>query len=174
MAPDNTQYREVQLAFLVAQKRFDEAIDGYVKLSKRKPSNETYLYNLYELYGAKKQPKKQIKVLDQLEKLNGVTEEVTFEKLGLLLKVGCTPGVETEIKKLIAKFPRESSYVTLLGDFYRETGREKQGLACYQKVLSNDSTDGYGLTAMASYYTSKNQPEKANALMINDYQLKIN
>ncbi|MCB9071880.1 MAG: hypothetical protein H6543_05540 [Prevotellaceae bacterium] len=74
--------------------------------------------------------------------------------------------METEIQKLIAKFPRESSYVTLLGDFYRETGREKKGLACYQKVLLNDSTDGYGLTAMASYYTAKNQPEKANELML--------
>ena len=166
LAPDNMQYREVQLAFFVGQKRFNEAIDGYVKLSKRKPSNETYLYNLYELYGATKQPKKQIKVLDQLEKLNGVTEEVVFEKLGLLLQVGNSKRVETEIQKLIAKFPRESSYVTLLGDFYRETGREKKGLACYQKVLLNDSTDGYGLTAMASYYTAKNQPEKANELML--------
>ena len=102
LAPDNTQYREVQLAFFVGQKRFNEAIDGYVKLSKRKPSNETYLYNLYELYGATKQPKKQIKVLDQLEKLNGVTEEVVFEKLGLLLQVGNSKRVETEIQKLIA------------------------------------------------------------------------
>lgn len=166
LAPENTQYREVQLAFLVAQKRFDEAIDGYVKLLKRKPANESYLYNLYELYSETKQPKKQIKVLDQLEKLNGVTEEVVFEKLGLLLQVGNTKRVETEIQKLIAKFPRESSYVTLLGDFYRETGREKKGLACYQKVLLNDSTDGYGLTAMASYYTAKDQPEKANELML--------
>lgn len=176
LAPDIVQYREVQLAFFVAQKRFPEAIDGYVVLSKRNPSNETYLYNLYELYEATKQPKKQVQILDKLEVLDGVTEEVVFEKLGLLLKLGRVKRVETEIQKLIQKFPRESSYITLLGDFYRETGREKKGVACYQQVLTNDSTDGYGLTAMASYYTSKNQPQKANELMLkalNDKRLPI-
>ncbi|HPW90548.1 MAG TPA: hypothetical protein PLJ40_03965 [Paludibacteraceae bacterium] len=176
LAPNNTQYREVYLAFLVSQKHFDEAIDGYVKLAKQKPSNETYLYNLYELYGATKQPKKQIKILDQLEKLNGVTEEVIFEKLGLLFQVRNTKRAEKEIQKLIEKFPRESAYVILLGDFYREMGREKKGLACYQSILQNDSTDGYGLTAMASYYTDKNQPEQANKLMLkalNDKRLPL-
>lgn len=176
LAPDIVQYREVQLAFFVAQKRFPEAIDGYVVLSKRNPSNETYLYNLYELYEATKQPKKQVQILDKLEVLDGVTEEVVFEKLGLLLKLGRVKRVETEIQKLIQKFPRESSYITLLGDFYRETGREKKGVACYQQVLTNDSTDGYGLTAMASYYTSKNQPQKANELMLkalNDKRLPV-
>ena len=61
LAPENVHYREVQLAYFVTQKRFQEAIDGYLELLKRKPSSETYLYNLYELYGATKQPKKQIK-----------------------------------------------------------------------------------------------------------------
>jgi len=176
LAPEMVQYREVQLAFFVAQKRFQEAIDGYLELSKRKPSDETYLYNLYELYEATKQPSKQVKILDKLEVLNGVSEEVIFEKLGLLLKLGRVKRVETEIKKLIQKFPHESSYVTLLGDFYREIGKEKKGVACYKQVLNNDSTDGYGLTAMASYYTSKNQPQKANDLMLkalNDKRLPI-
>lgn len=176
LAPENVQYREVQLAFFINQKRFKEAIDGYLLLSKGKPSNESYLYNLYELYGATKQPKKQIKTLNQIEALNGVSETITFEKLQLLLELERYKAGEKEIQKLIQKFPRESLYAILLGDFYRETGKEKKGVACYQEVLKNDSTDGYALSAMASYYASKNEPDKSNALMLkalNDKRLPI-
>ncbi len=176
LAPENVHYREVQLAYFVTQKRFQEAIDGYLELLKRKPSSETYLYNLYELYGATKQPKKQIKTLHQIEALNGVNEDITFEKIRLLLDLKRLKAAEAEIQKLIQKFPRESLYAVLLGDFYRETGKEKKGVACYRQVLDNDSTDGYALTAMATYYSTQNQPEKANALMIkalNDKRLPV-
>lgn len=166
LAPNDVYYREVQIAYYVEQKRYDEAIKGYQTLLKRKPNSEKYLYNLYDLYALTKQYAKQLVILDRLEELTGVSETLSFEKLGVLLQLKNRNRVEPEILKLIKKFPRESQYVVLLGDFYREFGKEKKGLNCYQQVLAADSTDGHGLMAMASYYNDKNQSDKANVLML--------
>ena len=166
LQPDNTEYQEMLISWLVAQYRFDEAIAGYRKLLRQKPTNQYYLTGLLELYQITEQPKQQLEVLKHLEELNGVDEENSFRQMAIQQVLHSPKKVEQQIKKLIHKFPKNTAYVVLLGDFYLSAGNDKKAIRCYDSQYAKDSTDGHVLAAYANYYSSKGNDALADEYML--------
>ncbi|MGN0187691.1 MAG: tetratricopeptide repeat protein [Paludibacteraceae bacterium] len=177
LQPDNTEYQEMLISWLVAQYRFDEAIAGYRKLLRQKPTSQYYLNALLELYQITKQLKPQLEVLQRLEELNGVDEENSFRQMAVLHALNRPKNIEKQIQKLIRKFPSKTEHVVMLGDFYLSAGKEKKALQCYDSQYAKDSTDGTVLSAYANYYSFKGNEALADEYMLralNDKRYSIN
>ena len=167
LQPDNADYQELLISWLITHHRFDDAIAGYRQLLLRQPTNQFYLNNLLDLYIATERPQQQLEVLQRLEELNGVDEENSYNQIAVLQALNRPKKVEKQIQKLIRKFPNKTDHVILLGGFYLAVGKEKKALQCYDSQYAKDSTDGTVLAAYAHYYSAK-----GNDTLADDYMLR--
>ncbi len=167
LQPDNADYQELLISWLITHHRFDDAIAGYRQLLLRQPTNQFYLNNLLDLYIATERPQQQLEVLQRLEEMNGVDEENSYNQIAVLQALNRPKKVEKQIQKLIRKFPNKTEHVILLGDFYLAVGKEKKALQCYDSQYAKDSTDGTVLAAYAHYYSAK-----GNDTLADDYMLR--
>ncbi len=163
-APDNVGYKEALAAWCAANGHYDIAAMCYEKLLKQQPNNERYLYILAVLY--QEYPLKRLDVLRRLERLNGVSEENSYEQLSLLIELGRYREAEKQIFKLIKRFPYETSYRVLLGNLYIDWGKEAKALECCNQVLATDSLNGEALVLLATYYGLKGDTVRADEYML--------
>ncbi|MDR0830529.1 MAG: tetratricopeptide repeat protein [Prevotellaceae bacterium] len=162
IAPKNAFYKEVQAAYCINSKDYEQAILIFESLAKQNIGKVSYLYNLYDLYVAKKLNNKILATLNKIETLNGISEEVTMMKVEFFTKQKQQKKAIKEIKKLIAKYPAETNYQAVLGQYYMMIGDTINGLQTFNSVLAKRQNDGYALMQLFYYYHNNGNDEKAN------------
>lgn len=152
---ENIWYRTLLAEIYQAQKKYKEAGEQHVLLSKKENevghlTDAAYMYSMAREYGTA------IKMLDRIEKLIGVNEEIVRQKEHIYLTQNKLPKAIKEIEKLIALKPNETRYLGMLADLYMANNKVDDAIKLYDKILQLEPDNGIAHFAYADYYRSKN------------------
>ena len=157
----NAYYQEVLAAYYVQTKDINQAISIFENLSKKNKGKISYLYTLLNLYSKKNQNSKMLEIINKIEVLTGISEEVTMYKVDIFHKTKNHKKAIAEIRKLCAKYPNETRYESVLGEYYMVIGDTIRGLQTFENVLKKRKNDGYALINLFEYYQQKGETAKA-------------
>ncbi len=116
--PDNEWYCLLYTEILMQQKKFKPALSLLEKLIVANPGNpENYLLKINCLLMSG-DLKAAIKEYDRLEKMNGISEEISIQKERIYIKLQKFDLAVEELKKLIRSNPTEIRYHNLLAELY--------------------------------------------------------
>jgi tetratricopeptide (TPR) repeat protein len=159
--PGNIWYSLFLAELCQGTAQFDDAIDIYEKLIAKYPGNLDYLYQLAALYLQVEKYPDAIKIYNQIDEKTGVAEDIILQKQKIYLHLNDLKGAEREIQKLIAAFPDEPRYYSILAEFYMANNMQDKALATYQKIAVMDPDNAYIHMSMADYYRKTGNKEKA-------------
>lgn len=152
LEPDNYWFGS-QLAELYTQKsRYKEAVTEYERLKAQFPKREEPIYQLLELYPLTDQTEKAITLLTGLEQEQGKSEEISMQKVRLLLYESKSDEAVREARSLAEAYPLELRYKNILADLLVSIGKEKEGKEIYRSVLAEDPTDEQARVGLINYY----------------------
>ena len=150
--PDNVWYQLYLAEIRQRAGDFKDAIVIYENLSRKDPDNMDYYYQLAALYLSSERFLEAINIYDKIEDKIGITEEISLQKERIFLGLKKYDRAEQELENLVMAFPDESSYLSLLAEFYMANGKPEKALETYKKVAEVDPNDPYIHMSMADYY----------------------
>lgn len=159
--PSNWWYGIQLISVLSSKEKYGEAIEEAMALKKKFPEKEEVYNMLSALYKVTGDYQKAIENLDELEKISGVNEYLSFQKFQLYSVLKKDKKAMDEVDKLIMKYPSETRYQVLKGDALLDQKKEDLAYQIYQKVIAEDPTNPIVYVSLANYYKQKNLPEKA-------------
>lgn len=117
-------------------------------------------YTLANAYASSGKDRKALKILDKMEKENGVSEQIILKKVGILKEMDKFDKAEGELLKLIDVLPESPEYHILMAEFYQEAGNEEKAVEYFNIAYDLDSTNIYAISNLADYYTKKGPVER--------------
>lgn len=159
--PDNYWYRVIYAHALQRNGNLEGAIKQYNILIEKNDGNPDLYFDLggMQLYAEKY--KDAIETFNLLEKLIGITEELSIQKEKIYVKMGNVEKAAEEIKKLIEAYPDELRYQGMLADLYAANNMEDKAFEIYQKILKLDPNNPYANLSLHDYYKRINKDEEA-------------
>lgn len=154
---DNYWIKESLIDILVNAGREDEAIEALESLSKQFPDKEDILMMLETLYKQKQDYSNVIKVLDQLEVMEGKSEQISMEKFRIYVQMKDEANAFKEVSELADEYPNDLKYKVLIGDLYVDQDRFEDGLRVYKNVEAEDSDNIFLMASLLNYYTRTGQ-----------------
>jgi tetratricopeptide (TPR) repeat protein len=161
LEPANWWFSTQLISVYTATKDFNNAIIHAEKLLGKFPDKEASYNMLIGLYRETEQPDKAIALYEQLEKITGVNERISFEKLRLYLMSNKLKKAIAEIDRLILKYPLESKHKLIKGDILMETGQQQKAYELYMSVLETDPESPFVYTSLMEYFNKTGDKEKA-------------
>ncbi|MFH0866573.1 MAG: tetratricopeptide repeat protein [Bacteroidota bacterium] len=157
----NVWYQQLYAELLVAGKNYKEAALIYENLALSHPENLEYFLswataNVYALRYSEA-----IEAYDKLEKIIGITEEISLQKEKIYLLQNKFSKAVEETQKLADAFPLETKYLNYLADIYMANDMNGEAFVIYQKILKIDSANGSVHLSLAEYYRVKDDNEKS-------------
>lgn len=150
--PKNEWYLSTIADYYNASKDYEKAISTYYKLKELNSEKLEYYYHIIEIHTILEQYKEAISALDEIAILEGQEEYIVLEKQRLYLLDGQQKKSIKEVKKLIAKNPKDSKYHILLGDIYVRTETFTKAKKSYDKASKIDPENGYINLSLTVYY----------------------
>jgi tetratricopeptide (TPR) repeat protein len=122
-----------------------DAADIYKLLAETSPfagdyNEEVYFRLVYTLVRMG-EPLKAIKVLDEMEKKKGISEEITIKKQTVYEALGDNKKAAAELKKLADKYPYNIDYQHIAAEYYQKLGDKTTAQELYKRILKNDPND---------------------------------
>ena len=161
----NRIYRQTLAQNYLATHQYDKAIDAFEKLAAANHKDDTPLKMLLQLYQYKKDYKKMLSTLERLEVQDGVSEQLTLDKMHAYELLGDEKSSYGVLKDLADTHPNDLNYRVMLGNWLMQKDRKDEALACYRQVLAEDPTNNNALSSMYDYYTSTSQDSLASGLL---------
>ncbi len=149
--PSNYWYVIAYNQILTTNKKYAEAIKicrQYLKAEKDNNIRFSIAESLEEL-GKNKQA---LRVLNEIESENGLSEMISLKKVEIYKKTGEFDKGLAELMKLRNFIPEAPEYNVLVAEFLDETGDKKEAVKYYQIAYDLDSTNVYAITNLADYY----------------------
>jgi tetratricopeptide (TPR) repeat protein len=87
------------------------------------------------------EPTKAIKVLEEMEKKKGISEEITIKKQTVYEALGDNKKAALELKKLADKYPYNIDYQHIAAEYYNKLGDKNTAQEFYKRILKNDPND---------------------------------
>ncbi|WP_243349874.1 tetratricopeptide repeat protein [Parabacteroides sp. FAFU027] len=165
LAPDNYWYLFSFANLAQNLNMNEESIKAFTKLVNTYKDKPELNYSLSEIYAQNKQYRQAIEVLDNLEKKEGLSEELSIEKFRLYATLKENKKAFAEIEKLIAGFPKDVRYKILLGDMYLENNQTQEAFKQYQLAKTQDPDNGYISVSLANYYEKTGNKTEADRLI---------
>ena len=160
--PENYWYGIAYSELLKINKKLGSSLSVLKKMRKSNTENAlTIDYKIAEIYTDQRKFKKAVKILDHIEKDNGVSEMVSFMKIDTYKKMGKIAETESEILKLVDQAPDYYGYRIILAEFYTEIRDTAKAISTYEIAYELDSTNIYAVTNLANLFLEKDQNEKA-------------
>ena len=161
-SPENYWYRILYAHSLQNNGNSNEAIKQYEILIEKNGGNVDLYFDLagIQLYSGKY--KESIESFNEIEKIVGITEEISVQKEKTYVKLGDIDKAANEIQQLINKYPDDLRYQVLLADLYLANELHEQAFKVYQEILEKDPQNPYANLSLYDYYKSKNEDEKAS------------
>ena len=135
----NYWYRSMLSRMLLGQKKVDEAEGELEALVKDFPDKNTAVFELLEIYLAKKEFEKALEVLSDIERQRGPSEELTRTRYDVYTAMGR----QDEGAALLEEFNRQyasPTILSMLGDYYLQDYSDSLARARYTEALSLDSS----------------------------------
>lgn len=159
--PANSWYQLLYIDCLTQLQQYAQAVEVYKKLLKQYPNRVEYYYELANLYLTLNKGIEAIKSYDEVEKVSGVTDEVSMQKVRIYKILGDSDKAIEEVLKLIKEFPEESKYYGILGELYQARGESEKAFQVYSDLIKLRPNDPYAHLTLADYYRNKHEKEKA-------------
>ncbi|MDR2683204.1 MAG: tetratricopeptide repeat protein, partial [Dysgonamonadaceae bacterium] len=160
-SPGNFEYKSALAGLCRDLGKYKEAIALYEELIGEHPQDVELYYYLSNLYLQQNDSDKAIEALNGLENNLGVNEAVSLQKYRLYKSSGKNDEALQVIEALAARFPTESKYKILIGDFYLENQEFDKALSYYEQSAQTDTDNPYYFIAMSNYYEAQGDKEAA-------------
>ncbi len=159
--PDNVWYQLFLAELDQLTGNLKEATEIYEKLTAKESLNMDYCYQLASLLLQQEKYPEAILIYNRIEEKTGITEEMSLQKQKIYLHQNDLKGAEQELKKLIAAYPADSRYASILAEFYMSNGMPEKALETYKQISAMDPDNAYIHMSMADYYRKTGNKEKA-------------
>jgi len=156
---NNEWYAKFLIELYRKEKRFEDAAK-VCEIAYKQNQQSHYLIELSQLYLQLNKPQKAISVLNQLEKKQGITEQISREKEEIFLGQNKLKDAVKEIEKLSNAFPEELQYKGMLADLYMVNKRQPEALIIYNQILEKDPLNGFASFSLADYYQQRGDLDK--------------
>jgi len=159
--PENTWY-QLYLAEVQQMKgHIKESIGIYEKLAGKYPNEMDYFYQLGALYIMSEKYKDAIHIYDKIEEKAGISEDISIQKEKIYLSLNDISGAQKELENLVAAYPENPKFLSILAEFYLSNKMQDKALAAYKKISDIDPGNPYIHMSMADYYRKAGLKDKA-------------
>lgn len=159
--PENYWYRILYAHALQRNGDLTNAIKQYEYLIEQNGANADLYFDLGGMQLYAKKYKDALNTFDQLEKMIGITEELSVQKEKIYIKLGDIDNAAKEIQKLIKSNPSEIRYQGLLADLYVANDMENEAFEIYRKMLEIEPNNPYAHLSLHDYYKKKGEDDNA-------------
>ena len=149
--PNNTTYQMLNFNRLSMESKWKEAVACYKPIFAASP-NIQLLPTLYSLCMLGNCTDDYIYFINQVERVEGVSEQTTMEKYRFYEMQGNDELAYKTLEDLCAQFPDDLSYRVLLGDVFYKNNYKEQALGVYQDVLAAEPLNSFALLSLSNYY----------------------
>ncbi len=127
---------------------------------KQRPTQLEYYYELSNSYLRVGNVPKAIEVLDRVEKMVGVTEEVSVQKQRLWNAIGKPNKGIKELERLAQAMPQNTKYNSMLASKYMDAHQYDKAKVYLDNLLAADPNDEYIHILRAEYYKATKQKKQ--------------
>lgn len=154
--PENEWYKEALASYYVDMNDAEHAIPVLEDLARLCPTRTDVLSQLMRFYARSEQYGDALRVVEQIETLEGKNEQLSQLKCGLYIELKDDQSAIHELEELAAEHPEELGYKVLIGNQYLLQGKEKEALDVYHEVERVDPVNPALQEALLSYYKRTN------------------
>ncbi|MCQ2239535.1 MAG: tetratricopeptide repeat protein [Bacteroidaceae bacterium] len=165
LSPGNQWYQEVLGNYYQTHNQLDKAIGILEKMSQDQPENPDFLYGLLQMYTRKQDFGKCIDVLNNIEKLEGKSENLSMNKFRMYLQLEQKDKAFAEVESLTREYPNDLRYKVVLGDLYLDNEDASKAYELYQQVLAEEPQNVSAQVSLSSYYEKTGDSAKAKDMM---------
>jgi tetratricopeptide (TPR) repeat protein len=160
LSPDNYWYK-LQLSQLhMINNEVDSAIVIYESILAEWPEKVEVKFELGRLYSETGKEGKALKMLDEIERENGISEPVSLLKEQIYMKQGKPELAIAELLALIQLAPEEVRYLGVLAELYTTLERKEDAMRTYQEIFKIEPNNGIAQLSMAEFYRLEDNPQK--------------
>lgn len=152
LEPDNWWFNTQMIRLYLNNNMKAEALALAEELQRKNPLKEEVYSLLIPMYQQSERYQDALNMYDKLEKIIGLNERVSFDKMSMNLMLNQPKKATAEIDKLIQKFPFENRYRVLKGDFLMQLRLPEKALELYEQVLAEEPQNPYALISLSEYY----------------------
>jgi len=158
--PDNYWYKVQMTQLHMIKNEPDSAIAVYEGILNKWPAKVEVKFELSRLYSETGRENKAIKMLNEIERENGISEPVSMLKEQIYLRQGKPDLAVAELLALIALAPEEVRYLGVLAELYTTLDRKEEAKRTYKKIFEIEPSNGIAQLSMAEFYRLENNTEK--------------
>jgi tetratricopeptide (TPR) repeat protein len=147
--PNNEWYHIYLAESRAHQGNYKGAAEGYQALVDAMPDKWEYLQDVGYMYARAEEYDEAIRVYDELEEQEGITEPLSLQKQAIYIKMGKVEKAADEIRKAIGEFPDRENLYILLAEIYEANGYHKKALESYDLLLKRIPDHPLALLASA-------------------------
>ncbi len=159
--PENIWYRLRLIEILIAQNNLDGVIEHRKILANSYPNRIDFKLQLAQAQMVAGKYQACIESLNQVEALEGLTEEKSVQKKDLYILLNDKNGAQKELENLVAAYPLNVEYLGMLAQFYAKNGPEEKVEPAYKKMIELQPNDPRAHLDLAVYYRSKNRTNES-------------
>ena len=156
--PGNYWYKIQMGQIYLMHEDVDSAIMVYEEIVGKWPEKIETQYELARLYSEAGSSKKAIRLLNKIEKDNGLSEPVSLLKEQVYMLEGKPDLAEKEMLQLIELYPEEIRYLGILAELYTTTGEKEKALRVYTKIFEIEPENGGAQLSIAEFYRLSDDP----------------
>ena len=152
--PDNYWYRSwLASAYSEAGQR-GKALEVYEAMAQDFSSHSELFYILYQMYAEDKEYNYAIEALDEIERIEGKSEQITLQKCRIYALMNENALVISEMQSLIDEYPDEPRIRIYMGSAYEMLGENEKAFEIYNAVLADDPGNVAAQASLAEYYSN--------------------
>jgi len=159
--PSNIWYQIFYAEVLQLDGKIRDAISVYETITEKNPGNLDYYYQLAALYLSTEKYTDAIKVYDKIENKAGISEDISLQKEKIYLLLNDLPKAQHELEVLVAAYPDEIHYLSILAEFFMNNKMQDKGIETYRKIEQADPGNPYVHMSMADFYRKNGEKQKA-------------
>lgn len=161
LAPSNVFYLTylANLYFKVGQNA--EGISTYIKIHQLQPEDDDFTYLLARTSGYLGELKTSLQYFDLLEKRLGVSYAISAGRIEVFEKAGKIKEGEREYKRLIEFFPRNTEYLTMLGQYYMSHRLFSKATDIFLPLTKQPETAGESFLSLALLHLTEGDSASA-------------
>ncbi|MDD4141672.1 MAG: tetratricopeptide repeat protein [Bacteroidales bacterium] len=138
-----------------------ELVSLYEKIVTLAPENLELQFEYANALLTTSDYKKTLKQLYFLEDAIGISEDITVKTVKIYEEKGQTGNAVKEMEKLIAAYPEETRYISMLANMYMKYGDEDAAMECYGNIAKESPDDPYIHITLSEYYRKKSDTQRA-------------
>ncbi len=159
--PENQWYQLLLADLYRHSQQFASAINVFEGLLEKDPGNIAYLSEMAGLYMQLGENRRALEIFDDIEELQGVSEELILRKQKLHILSNNVPMAIDETLRLTELFPEESRFPAMLAELYSSIEQDDKAMYYYQRVLDLEPDHPYIHISIAEFYKARGKEVSA-------------